>query len=93
MVGIATWRLEIRWEPGFLLKTKRGRDCKGKGEETEEDKRRRNRRRGREPMLKQQNKTGEIDLEGRADKTEGRDCWDVERGRVRGKKKIHTQNV
>lgn len=26
MVGVATWRLEIRWEPGFLLKTKRGRD-------------------------------------------------------------------
>lgn len=38
-------------------------------------------------MLKQQNKTGEIDLEGRADKAEGWDCWDVERGRVRGKKK------
>lgn len=41
-------------------------------------------------MLKQQNKTGEIDLEGRADKEEGWDCWDVERGRVRGKKKIQT---
>lgn len=44
-------------------------------------------------MLKQQNKTGEIDLEGRADKAEGWDCWDVERSRVRGKKKIQTQNV
>lgn len=36
MVGVATWRLEIRWEPGFLLKTKRRRmeaeiDWRGRG--------------------------------------------------------------
>lgn len=99
MVGVATWRLEIRWEPGFFcLRRKEGGSegetdwrgrSKGKGEETEGDKGRKREQMGggereRESGRKQQNKPGEIDFGGeKGDKAEGWDCWEGERGRVR----------
>lgn len=69
MVGVATWKPQIRWEQGFLLKTKRREgsrerqsgeaEVKGKkgGEDTEDDKGRK-----RDKARKERNKPGERDL-------------------------------
>lgn len=106
-VGVATWRLEIRLEPGFFfcLTLKeggirgeidwRGRST-GKGVETEGDKGRK-RDRWREKRVgcsrrKQQHKPGERDLGERGDKAEGCDCWEEERLRVRKRKQPHVYN-
>lgn len=79
MVGITTWRLKIRLEPGFLLKTKGGRDqgeidwsdrSAGKWVETGGDKRKEERQMGEEKRescsrRKQPNNPGDRDLGGK----------------------------
>lgn len=95
MVGIATGRLEMRLEPGVLLKTKGGREglerqkyMKRGGDrgrygkrETDGGKERVGWSRG-----EQQNKLGDRDLGERGDNMEGWDCWNEERFRIRTRK-------